>query len=108
AILSDSRSTISSVNNKTITNDTILQILETHAKLVQCGKKVTLIWIPSHIGITGNEKADQAAKEAPTDPCLDTYTSLHFEDLINYSKKKLMTEHPNIQQTINDRTGGYF
>jgi ribonuclease HI len=26
--------------------------------------KVQLMWIPSHLGVTGNEKADQAAKNA--------------------------------------------
>jgi ribonuclease HI len=32
--------------------------------LDQEGPRITLLWIPSHKGIPGNEKADQAAKEA--------------------------------------------
>jgi ribonuclease HI len=31
--------------------------------LDQEGPRITLLWVPSHKGIPGNEKADQAAKE---------------------------------------------
>jgi ribonuclease HI len=34
------------------------------SELVQKGIEVTLQWVPSHIGIEGNEKADKAAKKA--------------------------------------------
>jgi hypothetical protein len=30
----------------------------------QQGGKITLLWVPGHVGITGNKNADIAAKEA--------------------------------------------
>jgi len=41
-----------------------MHIVGEHWRLEKSGKHVELCWIPSHIGITGNEKADAAAKAA--------------------------------------------
>ena len=38
--------------------------------------------IPSHIGISGNEKADIAAKEAASEQTLPTNNTLYFKDLL--------------------------
>jgi len=42
----------------------ILEIKHCTANLLNVGKRVKFIWIPSHCGIVGNERADAAAKEA--------------------------------------------
>ena len=67
-IISDSKTAISAINNTYSTNNTILNILELHEKLTHNGTKTEILWIPSHIGIGGNEKADLAAKDATTNP----------------------------------------
>jgi len=41
-----------------------MHIVGEHLRLVKSGTHVELCWIPSHIGITGNEKAEAAAKVA--------------------------------------------
>jgi len=35
-----------------------------YCQLVNAGNSITLIWIPGHTGIQGNERADEAAKAA--------------------------------------------
>ena len=40
------------------------KIQQSHTNLKNVGKEVIFCWLPSHIGITGNRKADQAAKRA--------------------------------------------
>lgn len=58
----------------------ILQILEKcHAVQVQ-GKIVQFCWVPSHVGIKGNEKADCAAKAALQLP-ISTDIQIPYTDL---------------------------
>ena len=45
-------------------NPLILQLLEKLHHLSCANKTIYLCWIPSHIGIRGNEAADMAAKES--------------------------------------------
>ena len=42
----------------------IQKFLIDHTELLKNRKQVVLCWIPSYIGIAGNEKADQAAKSS--------------------------------------------
>ena len=67
SIFSDSKSVLSAVTsffhpNKSST--LILYIKDKIRILEDKGTKIQLIWVPSHLGIPGNERADLAAKEA--------------------------------------------
>jgi len=44
----------------------IRNLFTDYTHLSNSGKTIVLIWIPSHIGIRGNEYADEAAKSALT------------------------------------------
>lgn len=47
----------------------LLEIKESFAKLIEKGFKVSLMWVPSHVGIAGNEKADFLANSVlPAEP----------------------------------------
>ena len=63
-IFSDSLSVLLSLHNKKMDNPLILQLLQKLHYLSCAHKTIHLCWIPSHIGIRGNEAADMAAKES--------------------------------------------
>ena len=65
-ICSDSVSSLLSIKNRTAkTHQDILyeKLLKT-SRLTQQGREITFMWVPAHLGIQGNEKADKSAKEA--------------------------------------------
>ena len=63
-IFSDSLSVLLSLHNMKLDNPLILKLLEKLHHLSCAHKTIYLCWIPSHIGICGNEAADMAAKES--------------------------------------------
>ena len=63
-IFSDFKSALESLKSKDGTNPLVSKILERHNYLCTvCDKVIIYCWVPSHIGIQGNELADQAAKD---------------------------------------------
>ncbi|XP_078051398.1 uncharacterized protein LOC144477544 [Augochlora pura] len=94
-ILSDSKNAILSVTDKTRTDDLTLDILETNHEATEKGKKIILAWIPSHVGIFGNNQADTAAKEATTlSPPRITHKTTPA-DLQKVFKKRLLSHWNN-------------
>ena len=63
-IFSDSLSVLLSLHNKKMDNPLILQLLQKFHYLRCAHKTIHLCWIPSHIGICGNEAADMAVTES--------------------------------------------
>ena len=63
-IFSDSKSTLEAIDSQDSNNPLVIDTLQTIYKLINKGKNIEFCWIPSHIGIRGNEQADGAAKSA--------------------------------------------
>ena len=62
-IFSDSKSVLQAISGQDWRHPFVLYILERLNWLVKYHKKrILFYWIPSHVGIIGNEKADTAAK----------------------------------------------
>ena len=63
-IFSDSLSNLQAIGGFNIDSDLVQKFLKGYTILAKNGKNIVLCWIPSHVGIPGNEKADAAAKTA--------------------------------------------
>jgi len=63
-IFSDSMSSLQALSGFKLEIDLVQKILKDYTTLTKSGKSIVLGWIPSHVNIPGNERADAAAKSA--------------------------------------------
>ena len=56
---------------RTLNSDNWLvrEVLQRITALTESGKQIVMCWIPSHVGIAGNEEVDAAARRAARRPC---------------------------------------
>ncbi|XP_043198372.1 uncharacterized protein LOC122368480 [Amphibalanus amphitrite] len=72
-IMSDSLSSLMALRSFNPTGPIVQDILQKLTGLAREGKRVRLCWIPSHVGIQGNETADLAARRASERPHLHRF-----------------------------------
>lgn len=63
-LLSDSLSAIQTLQTRKISHPLLADIHDLHTELTLDGKTIVFMWVPSHVGIKGNELVDAAAKAA--------------------------------------------
>ena len=63
-ILSDSRSSLDAIANPRSTHPLVNDISLNLAQATASGGNIELWWVRAHVGITGNERADELAKQA--------------------------------------------
>ena len=63
-IIFDSRNSLQTIQCRATNHPIVRDIHNWLVRLAQKKKRVSFCWVPSHIGIPGNEEADKAAKQA--------------------------------------------
>ena len=92
-IFSDSLSSINAIKSYSNKSNIVKEIKFILHEMKLKNISVTLCWIPSHIGLEGNEKADIYAKEAKTFPISSEL--LPVEDYIRFSKSVIKDKWQN-------------
>lgn len=110
-IFVDSMSVLESIENINLANPLITDLLRKHEEAITAGKEILFCWVPSHVGIRGNEVADKAAKQALSLNCTDILIpSSDFKYQINkYIKDKWQNQWNELNNNklyqINPRVG---
>jgi len=89
-IFSDSLSVLQAINNAKWSSPLVCNILEKCHFVACSGKEIHFCWVPSHVGITGNERADAEAKGAlrfPASDCMVPHTD--YKQVITSNLRKL-------------------
>ena len=84
-ICTDALSVVQAIRNPQSENKLVTQIQDT---LRETRTQTTIMWIPSHVGIIGNEKVDEEAKNATKQDLYANYEILN-EDITKHIKGSL-------------------
>jgi ribonuclease HI len=87
-ICSDSRAAIAALAKTTTESSSVWACMQVLEKLSK-SNKVTLMWIPGHQGILGNEEADRLAKEGAVEVPPNQFAAIPFNVGTNLIKKQL-------------------
>jgi len=93
-ICSDSLSTLEAVLN---CNNMSFYTTSIRDLIIKLAPKIMLLWVPSHIGIKGNECADTAAKDATRSPLI-SIPNLNRTDINKLLKTNILKNNTNLQQ----------
>ncbi|XP_040966432.1 uncharacterized protein [Gossypium hirsutum] len=93
-VLTDSLSSIQAIesSNTSTRPELVNQIRQLNFQLTRLGIHVTLLWIPSHVGIPGNEKADQLAREGLKLPEVTTTLPHSISEANNLLRKTINSQ----------------
>ena len=80
-IFSDSKSALDSIENQSSRNPLMIDLLDSLQKLRKRNINIEFCWVPSHVGIQGNHKADDKAKDG-LDKSQTDYFKFPYTDYI--------------------------
>ncbi len=90
-ICSDSSSALISLNERKskTRQDMIIEIIQELHSLKQISIKVQFLWVPAHIGLKGNEEADNLAKKAIEQETVDIQIPFSRSEIKSIIKKNI-------------------
>ena len=83
-IMSDSYRVLQALTNVHTSHPVIRKLIDEVDDIKREGRDVEFCWIPSHVGIEGNEKADEAAAQRQ-----EEYIPVHYKDRYSIIKAKI-------------------
>ena len=117
-LYTDSLSAVESLRNKTFKIKNVKRFYNL-LKKIPPQTQLVIAWVPSHVGVSGNEKADRLAKAALTlnlaahsrvcwsdlKPRVDTYICTAWQALWNdQTRNKLYEIRPNLKESLCNTT----
>ena len=112
-IFSDSLSVLQSLNSTKIdikTNEYIYNIKKLYNTFIQQNGNrlsLSLFWIPSHLGVRGNEEVDKLAKEASNFD-LPNVNAIPFTDMYDHFKRNAFVNTQNSIKEIGQSNGKLY
>jgi len=96
-IISDSLSTLLALKNTPPRNEITSNI---QACFVQTKKNIVFLFVPSHTGVIGNEKADKHAEQATKTTLNPTINNISSIDIKNSINQKILSSWQNYWNSI--------
>lgn len=94
-ILTDSRGAFSRLTGKEANSPILCSIIESADKIISRGVFLAAQWIPSHVGIAGNEEADRLASSCNHDDCDCPQISSMIDNARLLICRHLLKQHPD-------------
>jgi len=110
-VFSDSLSSLQKLKSSPLLypdDDFVCLIRVLIASIQSSGKTITLIWIPGHVGIVGNDIADSLAKQGASNPIITLINHIPLSDIFSILKEKTRNVWAEHWHTASQSKGAYY
>lgn len=94
-IFTDSRAALSRLQRSQVDCPIVRSITDSANKILSRGVSLVAQWIPSHVGIAGNEEADRLASTCTHNDCACPEILCKLDDARLLIRRHLLKQHPD-------------